>query len=196
VHSMKADAIRASGNAADAALPSSGRILDLGCAIGHLTTFYALRSDQRQVVGCDFSSKTIERAKKEAKERNAGNVTFVLADISKELPRGKFDGIVSTQVIATMKNRRETLGKVAGALAPNGFLISTEVLGTADEAAAYVREAADCGLGLAAFAFIYYSDLGECGAYPVLSFTRDADGSCLDLEEEYQKVLSKLSGDG
>ena len=41
VHSMKADTITVSGVEVESSLPPVGRVLDLGCSIGHLTTFYA-----------------------------------------------------------------------------------------------------------------------------------------------------------
>jgi SAM-dependent methyltransferase len=192
VHSSKADAIRASGYAAELALPEQGRILDLGCSIGYLTTFYALRSARREVVGCDLSAKTINRARQEAKKRKVSNVTFLVADISEKLPPGPFDAITSCQLLATIYTRRDALALLADALSANGVLISIEALGTAEHATRYIDDAADYRLKVIKFAFVYFNDLGCEKAYPAFIFAHRSDPISLDLEQEYKTVLNKL----
>ena len=64
LHSSKADAIRASGEFIVKQLQTSTAILDVGCSIGYLTSYYALMSSTRQVVGCDVSIPSINIARK------------------------------------------------------------------------------------------------------------------------------------
>ena len=53
IHSMKADAIRASGEAVSRKIAGRKNILDLGCGIGCLTTWYAGLEQDRRVTGID-----------------------------------------------------------------------------------------------------------------------------------------------
>ena len=62
-----------------------------------------------EVVGCDFSGKTIVRARKEAKKKRVGNVSFTVCDITEVLPAGSFDAITSTQVLAAIGGRRDAI---------------------------------------------------------------------------------------
>lgn len=71
VHSMKADAIRASGEFVRSRIPPTERILDIGCGIGYLTTYYAMTYSACTIIGCDVSKKSIETARAEAAKRHA-----------------------------------------------------------------------------------------------------------------------------
>ena len=193
VHSMKADAIAASGFAVDAALPKAGRILELGCSIGHLTTFYGRQSSLRDVVGCDFSERSIFRARKEAKKRKVDNVSFEVVDIDSGLPSGPFDAVVSTQVLSGLYNRREALGWIAKILAPNGIVVSIEPLGTAAEATAYLNDVAHSGLMLDSFQFVFFYDLGDKRCYPAFILKSGAKPLQIDLSQKYAEVLEKLT---
>ena len=193
VHSMKTDAIAVSGFAVEAALPKAGRILELGCSIGHLTTFYARQSSLRDVVGCDFSERSIFRARKEAKKRKINNVSFEVVDIDSSLPSGPFDAVVSTQVLSGINNRRETLGRIAKILAPNGIVVSIEPLGTAAEATAYIHDVAHSGLMLDSFQFIFFYVLGDKRCYPAFILKSGAKILQIDLSQKYAEVLEKLN---
>jgi 2-polyprenyl-3-methyl-5-hydroxy-6-metoxy-1,4-benzoquinol methylase len=196
VHSMKADAIRISGDAVDSALPLKGHVLELGCSIGYLTTYYGLRSARRNVTGIDLSAKAISRARLEAAKRKVWNVAFVCGNITEGLPAAKFDAIVSTQVLGTIANRRNALSLVAQALSPGGILVSVEALGNHLVAESYVAEAAECGLRLMEFDFVYFSDLGENGAYPVFKLALEGTAVSLDLSHQYEQVLDRLGLSG
>jgi hypothetical protein len=57
IHSTKADAIRQTGEAIEARLPQQGRVLDVGCNVGHLTTWCARTSADRQVLVWTFPKR-------------------------------------------------------------------------------------------------------------------------------------------
>jgi len=170
-----------------------GRILDLGSSIGHLTTYYGLRSVGRHVVGCDFSRKSVGRAIKEAKRRKLANVSFEVCDITQLLPAGNFDVIASTQVLADVSNRREVIDLAVRILSPTGIIVSVEALGTAHKAAQFIQDVSISGLKLVNFRFVYFSDLGERGCYPMFTFARSSDVLEPHLEDRYALAIEAVS---
>lgn len=67
-----------------------GDVLELACGDGfNAKNFYSLRS--RRVIACDFDPKAIHTARR---KNSAPNVEFVLADIRRTMPEGKFENIV------------------------------------------------------------------------------------------------------
>jgi SAM-dependent methyltransferase len=194
VHSMKARAIASSLSAVDEFLPRSGRILDLGCSIGYSTIYYGLRSDDRYVVGCDASNKSIIRAKSEARKRNATNVLFELADIQEKVPAGVFSAVVSTQVLGHILDRKRAFRQVGASLSADGTLISVEALGSVVAAKAYVAEAEEHGLWLHGFRMLGFEDVGKRQVYPQFLFRRFQPGQSVDLSEPYLHAFGWIRG--
>jgi methylase of polypeptide subunit release factors len=77
VHSLKADAMRVSGDAIAEHLPDRSRILDLGCHAGYLTTWYARLLPSASVLGVDRSRPAIETARQFAEQLGVSNVAFL-----------------------------------------------------------------------------------------------------------------------
>jgi SAM-dependent methyltransferase len=73
--------------------PPGADLLDLACGFGR----HALALAERgyRVTGLDFNHLYLERAEREAKRRNVGNVRFVLGDIRELRFEREFDGIYS-----------------------------------------------------------------------------------------------------
>ncbi len=76
-----------------------GTILDFGCGIGILTTFYAKQFPHAQVVGVDRSPASIAQAKLKAKEFNVANVRFECVDGETEHIAGNYALIVATHAL-------------------------------------------------------------------------------------------------
>ena len=193
VHSMKANAILQTGTTIDRNLPAKGRILDLGCATGYLTMFYALQSSDRELYGCDVTPRAVTQATKEAEKRGIKNINFSLNDITSEFPNDKFDAIVSSQVVGKMHGQSNTLQLIANSLTSAGSFVSVEDHGTSKESLQFVRAAGDNGLNLVAFKFVEFSDLGCAGAYPFFVFSKEDTVTDFknDIDEAYSKFLSK-----
>jgi 2-polyprenyl-3-methyl-5-hydroxy-6-metoxy-1,4-benzoquinol methylase len=196
VHSIKADAIRASGEAVAATLrdlPEGARILDLGCNTGHLTLWYAHQFPHLEVVGCDFVPEAIDHARRVAAERGITNVRFEVADLTSGLPEGPFDVVTSTQGITSVDgDRAAVLARVAGVLRPTGRLVGVEILGTASAAAAFIANAAVAGLALVGMSMAPFDDGFVPGAYPVLDFRVGATRAEVDLDGLYAAALADL----
>ncbi|HNG55412.1 MAG TPA: methyltransferase domain-containing protein [Nitrospira sp.] len=87
------------GSRIAAQLPGAQTILDAGCGIGLLTTFYAQRCPDATVVGIDRSSASVTRARQRAQELGLSNVRFECLDLDQHELSGRYDLIVATHTL-------------------------------------------------------------------------------------------------
>lgn len=80
-------------------LTGGRRILDFGCGVGILTTFYACCFPDREFVGIDRSSESIAVARKCAELLGLRNVQFECSDAPKVTRNRKYDLVVSTHAL-------------------------------------------------------------------------------------------------
>ncbi len=80
-------------------LAGAQRVLDVGCGVGLLTTWYAIRFPDVTFVGIDRSLKSIEMARRFAQCHQLENVTFHHCEIPQHEIPGIFDAIVATQAL-------------------------------------------------------------------------------------------------
>lgn len=81
------------------ALAGAQRVLDVGCGVGILTTWYATRFPDVRFVGIDRSLKSIEMAREFAESHQLENVSFHHCKIPEHDIPGTFDAIVATQAL-------------------------------------------------------------------------------------------------
>jgi SAM-dependent methyltransferase len=74
-------------------------ILDVGCGVGILTTFYARQYPDKIFVGVDRSPASIARAREQAKALGLTNVRFECLDLDHTLPASSYDVILTTHVL-------------------------------------------------------------------------------------------------
>jgi SAM-dependent methyltransferase len=74
-------------------------ILDVGCGVGILTTFYARQHPDKTFVGIDRSPASIARAQEQAKALGLANVQFECLDLDHTTLPGSFDLILTTHVL-------------------------------------------------------------------------------------------------
>ncbi|SPP66845.1 class I SAM-dependent methyltransferase [Nitrospira lenta] len=77
----------------------AGTVLDFGCGVGILTTFYARHSPETQFVGIDRSPRSIAVAQSKATELGLTNVRFECLDVDVEVLRGSYDRIIATHAL-------------------------------------------------------------------------------------------------
>ncbi|MEC4889408.1 MAG: methyltransferase domain-containing protein [Nitrospira sp.] len=82
-----------------ARLSPAQTVLDVGCGIGILTTFYAQQYPQAEFVGIDRSPASIARAQEQAERLGLTNVRFHCADLDAVSPRRSYDLIVATHAL-------------------------------------------------------------------------------------------------
>lgn len=74
-------------------------VLDVGCGIGILTTFYAQQHPNGIVVGIDRSPASIALARQRAQELGLNNVRFDCLDIDQQALAEEFDLVIATHAL-------------------------------------------------------------------------------------------------
>jgi SAM-dependent methyltransferase len=74
-------------------------ILDFGCGVGILTTFYGRQFPDKQFLGVDRSPVSVVRAQEKANALGLSNVRFASVDIETESVSGSYDLMVATHAL-------------------------------------------------------------------------------------------------
>jgi trans-aconitate 2-methyltransferase len=98
----------------DAVAP--GTVVDLGCGPGNLTATLAERWPNAEVIGVDSSTAMVEAA------RRIDGIDVVLADVREWEPPSPVDVMVSNAVLQWVPDHLALLPRLAGWLAPGGWL--------------------------------------------------------------------------
>jgi cyclopropane-fatty-acyl-phospholipid synthase len=103
-----------------AGLADGQRILDLGCGWGSFCLWAAERHPSSEVTALSNSHAQRESIERRASARGLANLTVHTGDAGTfELP-GRYDRIVSIEMLEHVKNHRELLSRLAKALEPDG----------------------------------------------------------------------------
>jgi 2-polyprenyl-3-methyl-5-hydroxy-6-metoxy-1,4-benzoquinol methylase len=105
------------------ALPSAGRVLEVGCGHGLFSGYLARRSPGLQVHGMDIDADKIAVARASASLAR-GRLDFEVGD-SGSVPAGPWDAVVLVDVLYLLDEaaQRKLLESCAAALAPGGVLV-------------------------------------------------------------------------
>lgn len=74
-------------------------ILDFGCGLGILTTWYARRFPDASLIGIDRSEASIAIAQRKAKDLGLRNLRFICLDLEREPLSGSFDLVLTTHAL-------------------------------------------------------------------------------------------------
>jgi 2-polyprenyl-3-methyl-5-hydroxy-6-metoxy-1,4-benzoquinol methylase len=109
-----------------AAVPARGRILEIGCGHGLFSTYLALGSDDRSVLGTDVDGAKIHAAQRAAD--GIENVEFHPDDPG-AFPEGPWDAVCIVDVLYLIdrEGERALLTSAAEHLAPGGVLVVKEM---------------------------------------------------------------------
>ena len=99
LYSQRYDYYVSTGSAVAERIAPARSVLDAGCGIGLLTTFYARQFPQCSFTGVDRSPASIAVAQEQAAALGLANLRFECLDADRSSPSGSFDLIVATQAL-------------------------------------------------------------------------------------------------
>jgi 2-polyprenyl-3-methyl-5-hydroxy-6-metoxy-1,4-benzoquinol methylase len=112
------------------AIPTSGRVLEVGCGHGLFSSYLALQSREREVHGVDLDTEKIDKARVAASRATArgASVSFTVAP-SGAVPRGPWSAIAIIDVLYLLDppGQRRLIAECAAQLAPGGVLVLKEM---------------------------------------------------------------------
>ena len=191
-HSMKFEGIALSGLAMRRAIGEVGSMIDFGCNVGYLTTYYARELPEARVYGIDISDPSIALAAKIAQEKGISNVRFLsgvppYAEIVEPV-----EALVETQSLNQAGGDPST---ILQALLPHcsddALLVSIPSLGNIPLLETYVEQVAACKWAPRTIGFLSYKDMGSTPAsYPILVFKRGGTPEPFDLSENQRLRLN------
>ncbi|MBP2705034.1 class I SAM-dependent methyltransferase [Microbispora sp. RL4-1S] len=107
-----------------AAIVEDDRVLDVGCGTGEITLRTARLASRGHVVGVDISAPMLERARADAAEQCAGNVTFEQGDAQVHaFPAGGFDVAISRGGVMFFGDLVAGFANIRRGLRPGGRLV-------------------------------------------------------------------------
>ncbi|MGD9849996.1 MAG: trans-aconitate 2-methyltransferase [Nitrospirales bacterium] len=104
LYSQRYDYYRKLGPALCPRISEGSRVLDFGCGVGILTTFFAREFPHIEFIGIDRSAQSIFFAEQEARRRHVNNVSYFVRHIPSEPPPGSYNLILSTQAVFQSEN--------------------------------------------------------------------------------------------
>lgn len=110
-------------------LPSSGRVLDLGCGFGLFSLYYAMLAPDRELTGIDLNPRRIAMAERCAARLGLGNVRYRTSDVRSWQGEDCFDAIYMLDLVHHLPRGevRVFLEKVRARLRPGGTLVIKDV---------------------------------------------------------------------
>lgn len=114
----------------DSMVPSTGRVLDVGCGHGLGSIRLALAAPGRRVLGVDIDPAKLDLARRAAAAAGVDRqVRFELVDEHWHPPPGEFESVVCVDVLYLLpaERRQALLDACAAALVPGGRLVLKEM---------------------------------------------------------------------
>lgn len=100
------------------------RILDLGCGWGSFALWAAERFPNAEILAVSNSRLQGELIRQRAVERNLENLRAQTADINDFEPEGRFDRVVSIEMMEHLRNHKLLFARIARWLMPDGSAFS------------------------------------------------------------------------
>lgn len=99
LHSQRYEYYEEIGRRVCASIGSAETVLDFGCGLGILTTFYARQFPEKMFVGLDRSSASIAIAQKKARALRVDNLRFECVDAETDSLPGLYDLVITTHAL-------------------------------------------------------------------------------------------------
>lgn len=105
------------------------RVLEFGCAHGHITCALAQAFPQIEFTGMDFMARSVQMGNDTAARRGLKNVTFGQGSLEDLVKFEKFDAVIAPEVVEHIWDYRGALNALVNAVKPGGELIITTPTG-------------------------------------------------------------------
>ena len=166
-------------------------ILDIGCSIGYLTTYYALKIPESSFIGIDFSFESVKKANNMKKKLNLNNIDFMVRHMNKiNYPNKYFDCIVDTQSIYYSKDYLKTFNHLRKILSDNGILITIPGIGEKDLIKQYINQIQNAGFSIINFKFIETTNLGEKEYLPTITCSLKKPKENINIDHVINKLFN------
>ena len=167
------------------------KILDIGCNIGYLTTWYARNFTKSVIHGIDNSIKSIQYANKMKNKMNVENVHFNVIDFNfMKFPNHSFDVIIDTQSIYYASNPKKAFSSIKDLITNNGVFITIPGIGDLEGIKQYLNDIQQAGFIISRFDFIECENIGVTEFYPFIIADLNSELIELKVEEKFQEVFS------
>ncbi|MBA5866225.1 MAG: methyltransferase domain-containing protein [Nitrospira sp. CR1.3] len=103
LYSQRYDYYLTIGSLVASRIADAQTVLDFGCGVGILTTFYAKRFPHIRFVGVDRSAVSISQAQDKAKALGLENLRFDCREVAREPLPGRFDLVVATHALVQVE---------------------------------------------------------------------------------------------
>jgi len=97
--------------------PPHGRVLEIGCGMGHLLEWL---SGRYQVVGCDINPWALEQARRNVPQ---GNFLLLSGNEPYAFPEAAFSIVIAKHVVEHLCNPDQAIAEMSRVLEPGGLLI-------------------------------------------------------------------------
>ena len=170
-------------------LKNPKKILDIGCNVGYLTTWYAKNFVDSMIIGIDNSTESINYANKMKNKMQIDNVHFQAMDLNyMKFSRKSFDAIIDTQSIYYSEKRSKVFSLIQKLITDNGLLITAPAIGELEKIELYLSDIRQSDLIIKSFDFIKVKNLGDFSHYPFIVADLHSIPTELGLEEKFKKL--------
>jgi cyclopropane-fatty-acyl-phospholipid synthase len=107
-----------------ARLQDGQRVLELGCGWGSLTLYMAARYPNSEIVAVSNSRPQRETILRKAKQAGLANIDVVTTDVTTWGGAGRFDRIVSVEMLEHLRNYAAMFERIAGWMAPGALFFA------------------------------------------------------------------------
>jgi ubiquinone/menaquinone biosynthesis C-methylase UbiE len=97
--------------------PKSGRVLEVGCGLGHLMTFL---TDRYEVYGTDINEHALRAAKLVAPQ---AHIATLSAEDMHTFPDGSFQIVICKHIVEHLPHPEKAIAEMGRVLAPGGLLV-------------------------------------------------------------------------
>ena len=193
LHSMKAEDILVSGSSVSKHLSDSSDILDLGCNVGYLSSFYSKLFKNSKVTGFDASQNSIRLAKKIYNKDIYKNLYF--SSNYTFIKEKKFDYILDTQCLCSLSRNElsKITIKISKILKTSGKIISISSLSNESKAHNFINNFSKNNLYVESISDVFVNTIYGIRAYTKIIITKKKINHIIQIENYYKKLRVKMS---